>query len=67
MDLYRELSRITEPPPAASKVRSLTPDEIKQLMATGQITPVEQIPELHTRPRIHFPRDWGRGTYGFGK
>jgi len=67
MDLHKELDRLTEPAPAASAVRVLTPGERNRLMKRGEITPIEQIHNVYRRSRVSFPRDWSRGVYGFGR
>ncbi len=55
MDLFKEMDRLTEPLSAASKVRTLSREEIEALVAAGAVTPVERIPEFRQRGRVHFP------------
>jgi len=52
MNLFRELDRITQPT-SASKVRTLSPREIAELVGRGVITPVERI--LTQGPRVSVP------------
>ncbi len=55
MNLLRELDRMTQPT-AASRVRSLSPDEIAALERDRKITPVEDIPKSHAMTRVSTPK-----------
>jgi hypothetical protein len=56
MNLMRELDRLTEPQ-GASRVRTLSADEVANLERTGRITPLEQIPKSHAMTRSSVPRN----------
>jgi len=58
MNLYHELDRITQPT-AATRLRTLSPEEVASLDRAGQITPVEKIQTQ--KPRVCVPlkrRSW---------
>ena len=63
MNVLAELERLTEPPFRASEVRRLSPEEIGELAASGQITSLDQIPMEHMAPRQVVPLRCGRGMY----
>jgi hypothetical protein len=66
VNLLEELDKATAPPAAASKVRVLSLGEITVLVARGEITPIERIPEAAVLPRESFPILRGKkGRYGF--
>lgn len=52
MNLFREIDKITQPT-AASRVRTLSIEEIAELKRQGSITPIEKI--LTQRPRVSVP------------
>lgn len=65
MNLMAELDRLTSPAPCASKIRSLSAAEISELQAAGKITPIKDIPFLHTKKRVSFlPEPKGGNLYG---
>jgi hypothetical protein len=66
MNLYQELDKRTAPPPCAGPVRQLPPDEIVALAASGEITPIGEIPPVRRPHRLCFPPDRYRyrSTYG---
>ena len=61
MDVWAEVDKRTAPPPSASPVRSLSREEIEALQASGQVTPVDQIPEAHFMWPVSF-RVWINGN-----
>lgn len=67
MNLYQELSRLTEPDPKAGKVRALSKEEIEVLQEAGAITPVELIPEAHMPRRVSLPPAYKLSRYRYGR
>ena len=57
MDLYQEMDRLTSPQFVNITARSLSREEIEQLQASGEITPLEQIPAVRSRGRVSLPAD----------
>lgn len=55
MNLLKELDRMTQST-GASRVRSLSPDEIAELERDHKITPVGDIPKSHAMTRVSTPK-----------
>jgi hypothetical protein len=55
MNLMRELDRMTQQT-GASRVRTLSPEEVVGLERAGRITPVERIPESRAMTRVSTPK-----------
>lgn len=54
MNVMAELDRLTAPACSAGEVRVLSPAEIAEAEARGEVTPLEQIPAQRYQPKVHY-------------